>query len=209
MPTILAVNDRIEVSYVCNLQGQYSYNIANIKITATAGASITDQQLAASLEGTMAPLYKAILPTNTQWHGLKVQIVNPLRRDAVFSIASRGAGVVAGDLLPTQAALVVSLRTGVASRATMGRWFFPPTSESNNDTAAVPSAAYQGSVGTLCNAMRLGGTVVSGADSATWQCGVWSRKLSVFTPITAVIVRNQWATIRKRSHVVGGDKVPF
>jgi len=209
MAHVLANNDIVEISAVSNLLGQYSHNVLNFRITNVVGPTVTDQDFVTNMEAMLAPLYKAILATNCSWHGAKAQVVKPTRFDAVFSTANQGAGTLAGDCLPTQTAGCVALRTGVAARAMMGRVFFPATSEAQNQAAATPGVGYTGGMNTLAAALLAGGTVVVGAGSVDWTWVVRSRLLGVETSITQYLVRSNWATIRRRSHIGHPDVAPF
>jgi hypothetical protein len=194
---------------VSNLLGQYSHNVLNFRIGTVVGGTVTDQDFAVEMEAMLAPLYKNILATNCEWYGLKAQIISPTRFDAVFSFASRGAGTLAGDCLPTQTAGVMALRTGFAARARMGRVYFPATSEAQNQAAAVPGAAYTAGMSAIGAALLAGGTVTVGASTVDWIWVVRSRELGLTTAITQYLVRTNWGTIRRRSHIGPADAVPF
>lgn len=209
MPQLLSINDIVEVSFVCNLLNQFSYNVQHFKVTAQAGFTVDDADVADFMDTTFAPLYKAILPTGCQWWGAKAQIIKPVRFDAQVDSGNRGNGAVVGDVLPTQTAGLVSLKTGFANRSKQGRMYLPPSSEADNVAAAAPSAAYLAGAAAIANNMIIPLNLVDGAGTATLRWTIYSRKLLSDQLVTSFEVKPDWATIRRRSHIRHDDAVPF
>jgi len=209
MAHVLDNGDVMEITPWCNLLGQFSANVLNIRIKNTVGTTVTDSLVTDDLDALLAPLYKVFLPTNCSYYGTKGQVVKPTRYDPITTIAQQGAGTLAGDCLPTQTAGLATLRTGLANRSQMGRVYFPASSEADNDASAQPSLTYRNAINTIVVALRSGGTVINGGDSVDWEFVVRSRHLDIETPVTAHAIRLNWATIRKRSHIGRPDVAPF
>lgn len=209
MSHTLANGEIIEVTAVVNLLGQYSMNVYNMQLSGSVGASVTDQEFLTDMDATLAPLYKLFLSTSSIYHGTKVQVVHDTRYDPITSIASQGPGSLAGDLLPTQTAGLVKWKTGLANRRKMGRTYFPATSEGENTASAKPGAGYLGGVNALALALQIGGTVAVGGRSIDWKLVVWSKNFDIITPVNSYVVRTDWATMRKRSHIGRPDTAPF
>lgn len=121
------------------------------------------------------------------------------------------AGQTAGDMLPPQNALVVSLRTGIAGRARRGRLYLGGFLESKQLDGGWDQ--------TMVNAYQqyfddIVAAIGSGGSNADYEWGVWSRTLggddpgpydlaAGFRPITETVVRNVVYTQRRRTIGVG------
>jgi hypothetical protein len=113
------------------------------------------------------------------------------------------AGTMAGDMLPPQTALCVTLRTALAGRSFRGRVYLPGWAEGANAATGVASAA----ASTAAAAFMVGvGTALatSGLDG-----GVVSRPAPLAVPpragfvtsVSAYVVRDLvWDTQRRRAH---------
>lgn len=209
MAALLGVNDIVEVSFVCNLLEQYSFNVQHFRVTAQAGNTVTDVDVADFVDTTFAPLYKDILPATCQWWGAKAQIIKPVRFDAQVDNGGRGNGNLAADVIPTQTAGLASLKTGFASRSKQGRVYFPGAAENENTASAKPSANYLLNCGTILTNMLAAWNLASGAGTATLRWVVYSRKLGTSELVATAQMRPDWATIRRRSHIRHDDAAPF
>jgi hypothetical protein len=201
--------DLLEYTVVCLTQNQYTFNVFHFDVTAIGGASLFDSDVGAALDALMAPVYKAILPTNCSYYGSRIQVIKPKRFDPTFIIGNRGAGTLAGDCLPTQVAGLVNLKTGIASKRTRGRFYLPATSEADSTAIAQPSAGYLTAVASICNDLfTFTGTTI-GADSVTAAWVVYSRVGDLRSTVVSYNPRPNWATIRRRSQIKHADSAPF
>lgn len=209
MAHVLTVGDLVEFTAICKTQNQYTFNVMHFPILTVVGATVTEQDVGVDLDNIMAPLYKALLPTNGSYYGSKVQVVLPFRFDPVFRDTNRGAGTIAGDSLPTQTCGLINLKTGIAKRSGRGRVYLPATSEGDNDATAVPSALYLAAAANLVTAIQgyTGTTVGGGTVTSTWA--VHSKKDGISRPVTVATVRPNWATQRRRSQIKHADTAPF
>lgn len=206
----LMVGDIVEFSAICKLETQYAYNVYHFVVTAVAGTSQTDAQFSTQMDAVVAPLYKTILPTQTSYYGSKTQVIKPARYDPVFNATNRGAGTFAGsEPLPPQITAVANFKTGIASRMTRGRMYMPAGSEVDNQSTALPSAAYLAACSNIFTAVQGVTSINTGGNSASITWGVYSRKLDIVTPINVVTMRSSWGTQRKRSMIAHADTAPF
>lgn len=120
-----------------------------------------------------------------------------------YSSAVNQAGSVAGDPLPPQTALCVTLRTAFAGRSFRGRIYLPGAAESANDNTGKASAAAQAAALVFGNA--LAAQVVQGNE---WVLAVRSgfnngaaRNPAISNGVTALTVRDGiWDTQRRRAY---------
>jgi len=192
----------------CKTQGQYTANVHHWVVSGVAG-TVTDANGATFFEAGLAPLYKAAIPTNCSWYGLKFQILKPVMYVPQFSITLQGAGSLAGDCLPTQVAGVYTFKTALAGKSFRGRMYLPATSEADNDATAVPSAAYKTLARAVGDYYAGGQTVVLGGNAATFTPVVYSRSKNTTTEITSGDVRPNWGSQRRRSSIGHPDIAPF
>jgi len=102
------------------------------------------------------------------------------------------AGVdVAGVLLPPQLAVVVSLRTSLASRAGRGRFFLPGPSSGALSAGKLSAAT----VGTLSTAV---GTMFAALSASSLQPVLYSRKAHTVNDVISYDIGNVMDTQRRR-----------
>lgn len=130
--------------------------------------------------------------------GLTVNTTPPVSDEYTAGLPITGS--LSGDPLPYQAAMVVTLKTGYAGRSYRGRNYIPGQGEAYFTAGIFASnvvAAVQGYYDTLI------ATFGQGGSDSNYQLGIWSDKLSLFTPVTQAIVRSNPATQRRRRMAVG------
>ena len=210
MAHTLQVGDIVEYTAICKVENQYSFNVFHYVVTATAGTSQTDAQFAAQVDALIAPLYKALLPVTSSYYGCRAQVIKPARFDPIELATNRGPGTfVGGEQLPPQIAAVANFKTGIATRSTRGRMYFPAATEVDNQATALPSGGYLAAASAIPLAMLAFTAVVTGGNTASVSWGVYSRKLDLVTPITVITMRSSWGTMRKRSMIADADAAPF
>lgn len=205
----LAPGDHFQFVAWCQNQNQFSANVFNFRCDAVTGISVSHTVVMDQIDGVLAPLYKAILPTGSRYHGATFQLLSPDRLDRQYTIANAGAGTLLGDALPTQVAGVLNLKTGIASRFAQGRLYFPPCGEGDNTLTATPSAAYKAGINAIGAALTGGLTIASGGDSCDVTWCIFSRESNILTPVTTVTPRPNWGTQRRRSSITRPDVAPF
>lgn len=209
MSHVLVANELLEVSIVCTISDQFTFNVQHVVLDAVTGTVVTDEDFAADYEAQFAPLYKDIMADSGTFYGVKVQVIKPTRFDAQYSIAARGVGTLIGEQLPPQIASVVSLKTGYADRTKMGRMYLPAASEAENDATGRPGAGYLADVQALASSFVAGAVVTVGGGSVSWKPVIYSRKNGTAQLVTYAIVQESWGTLRSRSNLGHLDAAPF
>lgn len=128
-----------------------------------------------------------------------------------YDAAMVRTGVVAGDMLPTQIAMVATLRTGMAGRSYRGRLYLNGFTE-GQQSASAWDVALVAAIQTYFD--DLVAAYGSGGADPDYEWGVWSKKLGEpalhtynllagWHPITEVAVRGTTYTQRRRTIGVG------
>jgi len=112
------------------------------------------------------------------------------RLDTVLSIA----GAAAGDSLPADVALVVTLRGAQANRRNLGRFFLPSFAASTLDANGNVDAA---TMTTLAAALTFADNGFSGTLSRT----LYSRTDHLLRDVVSADVGNRWDTLRRRDDI--------
>lgn len=121
-------------------------------------------------------------------------------RSGVYTTGFPVLGTLVSESLPYTVAAVVSLRTQYAGRSYRGRMYLPAVTEADS-VAGRLSIAWVNAVQTYFEDLlaNCGGS----GSNADYEWGVYSRKLAVFTPYLAAIVREVPGTVRRRRPGVG------
>lgn len=163
------------------------------------GAAV-DQTVANSIDAAIKSAHtssglRALQPTQISLNYAAVRdISSPNLPEFIGTGASQPGTAAAGQALPPQIALVVTLRTAKAGKPFRGRSFVPFWHSSANDTSGNATAAAQ----TAAKAFIDG--IDSGLTPLGFDLAVVSRLQVENNVVTATIVRNAaWDTIRKRA----------
>lgn len=199
MANQLLVANIVRLRVVCYTSNQVGINTAHYKVSAVAGAGLTDQAAAVLMDGDLAPLYRAAINNNARYRGVSLQILRPLPVGAAaISTANDGAGVGPGDLMATQVSGIIGSRANQAGRANRGRVYIPFPSESDNTSAGAPNPAYLATLDPIGNYLFTTRILGVGPDQVTLQPCLWHRTSSTTTSILDYAVRSKWATQRRR-----------
>jgi len=141
----------------------------------------------------VAMLADSYTATNLSLRG----VTNPTQG---FDLALSDPGTQTGDRLPTQTAGVITWRTGLIGRSYRGRSYIGPMVEtvSNGGYISSPQLAV---MDTFADAAK---TIIEALPgTGVLQLGVYSRKLSQFTAVTAHESQQIMGTQRRRRPGVG------
>lgn len=126
------------------------------------GPSGSLSDLAASWTATVLPLVKAATSASVNWDKVTLSDVSSTGDESVdFAFTQPAPGAIAGDALPPQNAMLVSLRTGTKGRRRHGRFYLPGISEGNQTNGVLSGSqltALQALAVGLTNAYGPGGT---------------------------------------------------
>lgn len=111
-----------------------------------------------------------------------------------YAVSPAVTGVLAGEVLPSMVAAVISFRTGLIGRSRRGRcYMWPATEAMQNLSQWLP--AYIADLAAFASTMQTIGHTPTGA---TYAQVVWSPTLSLATPVTSAIVDEIAGTQRRR-----------
>jgi hypothetical protein len=201
MPYTLNDGDVIRLSFFCNDGVQQAINVNYFRQTAHVGTGVTDQAIADAFAPIVAPLYKALMATRWVYAGIKAQVFKPALQVAVTSTLNIGAGTVAGNDAPPQCAGLITKKTAVPGRPGRGRMYVGGVCTADILAPGTPSAGYVTRLTNLANGIFALTVVGGGANTATLQPCLWSKKLATTVDIRSLVIRGSFATQRRRSLV--------
>ena len=144
----------------------------------TPGATAAD--LAGSWVATIMPLVLAATSQDTNWESVVVADTSPTGSESfTLSLTQPNPGLVSGDSLPPQNALVVSLRTGIKGGRRRGRFYLPGITELYQNDGVISGTG-------LTNAEALAQGLIntygpSGSES-DYRLVVYSPEVLTFAP---------------------------
>jgi hypothetical protein len=199
MATVLAPTNLLRCSMWCSEAGQASVSSFYYLVVTVGGVPATDQDVGDTLATNAGALLRACINNNATFNGIVTQkIIPPPLTVDVFSTANAGAGSGGTPALPKQVTGLVSWYTALAGRAKRGRTYMPFPAVPADLGDGTPTAAYQTAVSTFANAVKGLTAIAIGGRTATLALILYHRQLTTYDVITALLVRNQWATQRRR-----------
>ena len=202
---VLELNDIVQLRLYCNAAPQGSINVRHYQVTEVNNGSSSDAAAATAFATLFAPLMKNVISDQTEYGGLQVQIVHPVRRVEVTNITGAGNGVLTGDLLPPAVSGLITLRGDRSGRRFRSRMYAPFPSEAESGVAAAPSAGYLLKLRDLANALLQVQIIGAGLDKCTLTPVVTPRTYLTTERLTSAVVRVNWATQRRRSFINRND----
>jgi len=202
--------DLLEVSFVMKIREQYCFNVQHFRVQASGVGSITDSDILTQIDVDMALLYKTYMSAGATYYGTKLQIVRPVRIDAVFTTSHAGAGTVGAEPLPSQTSLVIKKRTGFASKRRRGRMYLAGWDETQNTAAELPAAGARTLGEAVADAMLVAWAFAgTGTRVAQLYWVVWDRIENLYTDVTSYASSLAWGTQRRSSNINRPDQGPF
>lgn len=126
-----------------------------------------------------------------------------------FSTGVGFAGGLAGDVLPTQTAGLITKRTAVPGRRGRGRAYIPFPTESYNDANGLPTNAYMTPAGALAFSISQSVLVGTLIDGNYLDPVILHRDTGGTSDILATLARQKWATQRRRGSYGRPNVSPF
>lgn len=202
MAAILAEGDILEGKFFCRDESQTGINVVHFYVAGVAGGSLTDQQVCTALSTLAGPLYRAWMAAGQRYSGMRLQRIRPLPAPvAVTSTVGNGAGTGGGSALPSQSALLVSKRSLFAGRANRGRAYLPFWSDAFNSADGHPTAAGLALAQAWATQFLSALNVAVGGASVSLLAVVYNRASGGSVVISNAIIRDAWATQRRRSEI--------
>jgi len=177
-------------------------NVRYYLVTAEAGAGPSPAQVAAAILPVVLPQYKAMTSDRVRFDSWSCQRLSgagiPLTDDVSDTTGMGVFGDLVDDALPSVLAGVLSLRTATPGKSYRGRLFLFPSTELANLATGRPTIGYIAQMTALGVALATTLAAGGGPNTATLVPAVFSRTLSVATPVTTVLSRDEWGTMRSR-----------
>lgn len=206
MAQTLAVGNIVELKVFNSLGSQIAINVFHFQVTATSGASITDQQAVDGFAAGVAPLYKTWMPATALHLGCRLQVIQPLPIPVfVKNTTSAGIGARGADAMAPAVSICITKRTALAGRQFRGRVYLPFFAEDQNDASGNPTAGATNDSAGLANYILTQKIINPGGGSATMVPVVYRRVNGTGTPVVSYTVRDRWATQRRRSQINKAD----
>jgi len=209
MPNTLLVNDILAVRFYSNMAQQYSVNVRHYRVFSINAGVPTDFDVAVRMDAIFAPVFKALQSQGSSYYGTSAQVIGPIKRPPESTTSSTGPGDEVSDPLPPQVCGLISLRTALAGPKNRGRLFIPFPPETDSGTGARPDIDYLANANALLSELLLTQTLINSGRSVTITPVLYHRELGTTDPLTSGLVRNNWATQRRRSFVNRPDVPPF
>lgn len=158
----MATDDTYRVGVRASLRGQSVQFGVHVRMATSTG---TPEDLAATWVATIMPAVLAASSAEVNYNEVTVSDVRPSDQGGVASIVlpltQPNPGLVVGECLPNQNAIVVGLRSGFKGKRFSGRFYLPPPVEANTTNGLVTGAqltAVQALASLLLSTFGPGGT---------------------------------------------------
>jgi hypothetical protein len=182
MAAFIAEGDiwKASVACYCTTTQQVSFNRYLFYCSRVAGTGGTDQELATTLDGLLAPLYKPIMAASATYWGTKVSryLLPPVNRP-VTNITNTGIGTGGADMLPGAVAALLKTTTATNGRKGQGRVYIPFIFDGFATAAGQPVGALEVALGGIGNAIYTLAPVGAGANTSTMA---WCLPNAKFAP---------------------------
>lgn len=206
----VAPGDVLEIRVFSQLFTQAGINVRHLRVVSTLGTSRTLADIADHMSNVSDIVYKPLLVSTATYKGVGLRRVTPSPTLEFFSIVDQGPGTAAGDALPGQTAGLLKLGTDFPGPSGRGRAYAPFPAESDNDANGQPTLGYITKMG-LYQALWTTDTNVTdgGGNEALLRNVLVRRPAFTWRDITSSLIRDTWATQRRRRLGVGGDVLPL
>lgn len=195
-------------NYLCTLRGtlspntlgeQFSHSLAIVSAsTAQVVATEVKDAFQAQWGAAVPPLSADFPVTVTYTEATAAEILNlntgvlAAAHHVLFDVYGPGTG--AGDMLPSQTAIAVSLYAGLRNNGTRmkGRFYLPPPIESQSDANGMIQLGFQQRIADYMSSF------LATLQASQHFPAVWSRTEGRLSTVDGVRVGNKYDTIRRR-----------
>lgn len=192
------VLDIVEAISVNRTATQLGLNVRHYQLMSSSGTGPTLGDLATALETAIGAQYKAVLNLLATHQGIYVRRVAPLPISApCWDVSLAGVGLGTGDLAPKQTCGLISWFTARGGRSGRGRTYIPFPGEVNSDANGRPLQAYIDGMSNIA-AVWFSLRTIAGPNGGTFWPVLFHKSTLSCTPLTALKVRDKWATQRRR-----------
>ena len=169
MATQLDVDDLLSARVWSTLGSQAAVNTYNFRVTATTGASQTDQQFATAIELFFAALYLLILANNAVFNGVQVyrrRSDRPLTAP-VQSTAATANGSGGVDAIPKNSCAILKYSTIGRGPGNRGRVFMPFVATAFMDPSGDPDVGLNTLLNGFATNLLIGVNIGTAPDTAS------------------------------------------
>lgn len=196
----------------CAIAGQVSVTKRDWQCTSmSGGSSMASADIIDALSLMVAPLYSDAMSQNAQYYGSQLYYQTPVgakpRPDSTRAGTTDGVELV--GLLPTQTCGLVSLYTDTLGKTGQGRMYVPFPAQNQMDDNGTPVALYLTVLGNLGLAHTTNKTIISGGVTGVFTPVLYVPGGVPPKPIIKYIVRDAWATQRRRGSFGRTNSMPF
>lgn len=199
MAVILANDDILNLRVYCVTGDQLAINSFFLRVFTVIG-SPTDVDVLTSWDVSFAPLYKALMTTDSTYRGTTVQRVRPAPTTMMATKTNlAGAGTVAAPPLPRQVSGIITKRTDFAGKGFRGRVYVPfPGEDSSSGATGTPVAGYVTNLAALALSIETPKAAGGGGNSCNSRVVLFKSVSGQTYDVTSCIARSIWATQRRR-----------
>lgn len=215
MATNLAEDDILTIRLYCSLEEQVAINTIFYRVSILGGTP-TDADALQELGELFAPLYKACMSTVARFEGVGCTITrtNALLTNQVFDFSDAGIGDEATHPLPGQVCGLIRKVSNAAGRHAYGRVYIPFPAEGFNEADATPTSGYIDDLNAIAANISAPANMDAGGGNLFGLQGRHRVGGSIpgsylYIPLTQVIARGTWATMRSRSDYSAANKLPW
>ena len=167
-------------------------NVIWYKVTPPIPAGTDVNALATYVSGILSPVYVGMMSLGCSYRGVDVYLNNGVYTIGAHVIANV-AGTQGATQLPTEDAVIVSINSGVATRAGVGRIYVGGVA-----TSLVTESRLNTTGVTQANALATALKGIVSASGVTVKLAVWSRKLGALEPYSFTAIDGILGHRRKR-----------
>lgn len=191
-----------------------AFNLLHYRVFAETGSGATAANVAAAMEGPLAPVYRAIFDSETFHLGVLATKIFPFPSGATAgNTGLAGGGTRApGEKQPSMNSGIITKRTALAGRKFRGRVYIPFPLEDDNTATGQTSVLYGSLLLGIADALIAPRTAGSGGNTADLQPCIYHGPVGApprFTDCTSMVTRIYWGTQRKRNPAFHSDTVPL
>ncbi len=207
---IAAAGDLLEIRVFTQLFVQAGINVRHLRVLSVVGGSRDLQQIADHMSTVSDIVYKPLLVITATFNGVGIRRVTPGKTLEFFSTVDAGPGLATGDALPGQTAGLLKLGTDFPGPSGRGRAYAPFPAESDNAPNGQPTAGYVTKMGLYLSLWTTDTTITDGAgNDAIVRNVLVKRPAFTHRDITSGLIRDTWASQRRRRLGIGGDVLPI
>jgi hypothetical protein len=210
MPQLLLA-DILEVTSYCRTQsGQNVCNVFHYRV-ADVAAPNPDLQLALNaLAVEMESAFDQVNAQNTDFLGIKGMRIAPNPTQLFNAAVQPSPGSLVGDVLPTNVAPLLSVRSSVAPKRTRSRKYLPPPTEAQNTAMGAVDPVFTVTMGGAFAPLLLANLVLNvGGGTLSLRAVIWKKSNNTSYDIDQVIPRTFFATQDRRRGSSQPDAPPF